>query len=76
VAGHTPWAKIRHKAEQDWWTELRFHHRARDRDAAGEAVERLLEEADHLGFTLELGHTGPERPEGDLSPPAPKRDTG
>ena len=62
MAGHTPWAKIRHKGEKDWWSDLRFRHRAVDRDAAGDAVDRLIEAADRLGFALEVGTTGPERP--------------
>jgi len=45
-----------------FWTDLRFRHEARDRQAADVAVERLVKVGEQLGFELELAKTRPHAP--------------
>ena len=44
-------------APTPFWTDLRFAFDAESLDGAAGQVERLVEEAERLGFELELGHT-------------------
>jgi hypothetical protein len=45
-----------------YWTDLRFRHTASDALAADAAVAQLVEEAERLGFDLELARTRPHAP--------------
>jgi len=45
-----------------FWTDVRFRHESRDRQSADDAVARLVEAAEQLGFELELTRTRPHPP--------------
>jgi hypothetical protein len=55
-----------------YWTDLRFKRTAASLDDAGDAADDLIDQAERLGWTFELGHTTAEQPRNGLANRADK----